>query len=58
MRCDSCHWNTYCSQADMDLNINGGECLHYDNIDGASEYLPTREEFYAEFYKYMEENQE
>lgn len=56
MSCDSCYWNTYCSQAERDLNINGNKCEYCDDIDSDGEYFPTREGYYRDFYKYMEEN--
>lgn len=55
MRCDSCYWNPYCSQAEHDLNINGDECDYFDDIDNDGEYLPTRERFYEDFYNYVKE---
>lgn len=55
MKCDNCYWNIYCSQAEMDLNINGNYCYHFDDIDSGGEYVPTRDDFYDEFYKYVEE---
>lgn len=55
MRCDDCYWNSYCSEAECDLNINGDECDHFDDINSSDEYLPTRKAFYRDFYAYIKE---
>lgn len=53
MGCDNCYWNAYCSEAEQELNINGSECSHFDDMGSDSMYSPTREEFYKDFYKYI-----
>lgn len=55
MRCEDCYWHPYCSQAEVDLNINGDKCDYFDDISNDGEYLPSRETFYRDFYNYSKE---